>query len=59
MKDEDSYVRKTAALCVAKMYDLAPDLIEEQGFLKMLENLLNDGIFYLINFFFNFILIIY
>ena len=29
IKDEDSYVRKTAAICVAKLYDVAPDLLEE------------------------------
>ena len=40
---EDSYVRKTATICIAKLYEVAPDLIEEQGFIKMLENLLNDG----------------
>ncbi len=38
-QDEDSYVRKTAAICVAKLYDVAPELLEEQGFIKMLENL--------------------
>lgn len=32
--DEDSYVRKTAAICIAKLYDTNPDLIEEQGLLK-------------------------
>jgi len=29
LKDEDSYVRKTAVICVAKLYDSAPDLIED------------------------------
>ena len=43
IKDEDSYVRKTAAICIAKLYDVTPDLMEEHGFLKMLENLVNDG----------------
>lgn len=43
LKDEDSYVRKTAVMCVPKLYEIAPELIEEQGFLKILENLLNDG----------------
>ena len=28
-KDEDSYVRKTAAICIAKLYDVSPELIEE------------------------------
>ena len=40
---QDSYVRKTAAICIGKLYDLNPELIEEQGFLKLLEKLVNDG----------------
>lgn len=36
-------MRKTGALCVPKLYEISPSLIEEQGFLKLLENLLNDG----------------
>jgi vesicle coat complex subunit len=43
LKDEDAYVRKTGALCVPKLYEIAPELIEGEGFLKLLENLLNDG----------------
>lgn len=43
LKDEDPYVRKTGALCVPKLYEIAPQLIEVEGFLKLLENLLNDG----------------
>ncbi|CAK68572.1 unnamed protein product (macronuclear) [Paramecium tetraurelia] len=43
IKDEDSYVRKTAAICISKLYDVSPELIEEQGLLKLLDNLLNDG----------------
>lgn len=43
LRDEDPYVRKTGALCVPKLYEISPTLIEEQGFLKLLENLLNDG----------------
>jgi len=29
MRDEDSYVRKTAALTVAKLYDVSPDIIQQ------------------------------
>lgn len=36
-------MRKTAAICIAKLYDVSPELIEEQGLLKLLESLLNDG----------------
>jgi len=38
----DAYVRKTAALCVAKMYDTNPSLTVEEGFLDNLTDLLND-----------------
>jgi vesicle coat complex subunit len=31
LKDEDSYVRKTAVLTVAKLYDVSPEIIEDQG----------------------------
>ena len=43
LKDEDSYVRKTGVICVIKMYDSNPELIESLGFLEMLTNLLTDG----------------
>ena len=35
LKDEDPYVRKTAAVCVAKLYDINGELVEDQGFLDM------------------------
>jgi len=41
--DEDSYVRKTAVMCIAKLYDSNPELIVEMGFLKFINNTLNDG----------------
>jgi vesicle coat complex subunit len=28
LNDEDSYVKKTAAICISKLYDIAPELIE-------------------------------
>lgn len=43
LKDEDPYVRKTAAVCVAKLYDINPQLVEEQGFLDALKELLSDS----------------
>lgn len=43
LKDEDSYVRKTAALTVAKLYDVSPEIIQDQGLLNMLLDLLEDG----------------
>lgn len=39
----DAYVRKTAALCVAKMYDTNPALAVEEGFLDILTELLSDS----------------
>ena len=43
LKDEDPYVRKTAAICVSKLYDIAPDLVEDTDFLNVLASGLNDG----------------
>jgi AP-1 complex subunit beta-1 len=43
LTDEDPYVRKTAAICVSKLYDINPDLVEEQGFLDMLKDLIADS----------------
>ncbi|XP_067930171.1 AP-1 complex subunit beta-1-like [Watersipora subatra] len=43
LKDEDPYVRKTAAVSVAKLHDINSDLVEEQGFLELLQDLLSDS----------------
>lgn len=43
LKDEDPYVRKTAAVCVAKLYDISSSLVEDQGFLEQLRDLLSDS----------------
>lgn len=43
LKDENPYVRKTAALCVAKVFDLKPELAIEYGFIETLRDLLGDG----------------
>ncbi|KDD76913.1 adaptin N, partial [Helicosporidium sp. ATCC 50920] len=43
LKDEDPYVRKTAAVCVAKLYDISPELVEDRGFLDTLKALLGDA----------------
>eukprot|EP00057_Strongylocentrotus_purpuratus_P018226 XP_011672700.1 PREDICTED: AP-1 complex subunit beta-1 [Strongylocentrotus purpuratus] len=40
LKDEDPYVQKTAAVCVAKLYDINPVLVEDQGFIDLLRDLL-------------------
>ena len=41
-QDEDPYVRKTAATAIAKLYDVDPDLVNDQGFLDDLRDLLGD-----------------
>ena len=43
LKDEDPYVRKTAAVCVAKLYDINPELAEDQGFIDTLRGLIGDA----------------
>ncbi|XP_031555851.1 AP-1 complex subunit beta-1-like [Actinia tenebrosa] len=43
LKDEDPYVRKTAAVCVAKLHDINSQLVEDQGFLDSLKELLSDA----------------
>jgi len=43
LKDEDPYVRKTAAVSVAKLHDINAGLVEEQGFLDSLKELLGDS----------------
>lgn len=36
-------MRKTAAICVSKLYDINPGMVEEQGFLDMLRDLISDS----------------
>jgi AP-1 complex subunit beta-1 len=43
LRDDDPYVRKTAAVCVAKLYDIAPELVVERGFLETLHDLISDS----------------
>ncbi|XP_067911592.1 AP-1 complex subunit beta-1 [Heterodontus francisci] len=43
LKDEDPYVRKTAAVCVAKLHDINAQLVEDQGFLDTLKDLISDS----------------
>lgn len=42
LKDKDPYVRKTAAICVAKLYVHDPNTVERQGFINTLRDLLVD-----------------
>jgi AP-1 complex subunit beta-1 len=43
LKDDDPYVRKTSAVCVAKLYDISPELVEERGFVDTLRDLISDA----------------
>jgi len=42
LKDKDPYVRKTAAICVAKLYATDPRRAERGGFVEMVRDLLVD-----------------
>jgi AP-1 complex subunit beta-1 len=41
--DEDPYVRKTAAITVAKLHDINPSLVESKGMLEKLAGMLSDS----------------
>ena len=43
MNDENAYVRKTAALCVAKIYEVNSERVESIGLLRKLQEMLMDG----------------
>lgn len=43
LKDRDAYVRKTAAICVAKLYSADPRRAEKGGFVEMLRDLMLDS----------------
>lgn len=43
LKDNDPYVRKTAAICVAKLYTHDRKLVESHGFINALRDLLADS----------------
>ena len=42
-QDTDPYVRKTAATCVAKVWDMSPEAVEEQGFIEILQDMVGDA----------------
>nr|GFA08576.1 beta-adaptin-like protein C [Tanacetum cinerariifolium] len=43
VKNDDPYVRKTAAICVAKLFDINAELVEDRGFLDALKDLISDN----------------
>ena len=42
LKDSDPYVRKTACMCVAKLYDHDKNLVEKSDLIDRLNNMLRD-----------------
>ena len=42
-QDTDPYVRKTAATCVAKVWDMSPEAVEDQGFIEILQDMVGDS----------------
>lgn len=43
LKDKDPYVRKTAAICVAKLYAHDKKIVEEERFIDSLRDMLADS----------------
>ncbi|KAJ6249649.1 ap-1 complex subunit beta-1 [Anaeramoeba flamelloides] len=43
LKDKHPYVRKTAAICIAKLFILNPELVQTQGFLSDLKKMISDS----------------
>lgn len=43
LNDEDPYVRKTAALCVAKLHEISPSIVKSQMFMEKVRDLLSDS----------------
>ncbi|KAL5997024.1 hypothetical protein ACLOJK_007950 [Asimina triloba] len=41
--DDDPYVRKTASICVAKLYGINAELVEDRGFVEILKDLISDN----------------
>jgi AP-1 complex subunit beta-1 len=43
LRDDNPYVRKTAAIGVLKLYDLKPSLAIENGFITQLQEMVTDS----------------
>jgi len=43
LSDEDPYVKKTAAISIAKLYMTSPRLVKDYNLVKMLQGMLGDG----------------
>ncbi|KAJ3125747.1 hypothetical protein HK098_008269 [Nowakowskiella sp. JEL0407] len=42
LRDDDPYVRKTAVLCVAKLFDLNPNIALDNGLVQFVQDMLSD-----------------
>ena len=42
LNDKNSYVRKTAVLCVPKVYEISPELVKRADMIQTLQNLLQE-----------------
>ena len=40
LKDSDAYVRKTAVMCVPKVYELTPELVEQHKLIEEVQSIL-------------------
>ncbi|XP_952416.1 beta adaptin, putative [Theileria annulata] len=40
--DPDPYVRKTAAICISKLYGISPTMVYQEGLLEVLQGMLSD-----------------
>lgn len=40
LSDRDPYVRKTAVLCVPKVYEISPELIDRGGFVQIMQRMM-------------------
>lgn len=43
LRDDNPYVRKTAAICVAKLYEMKPEMAVEGGFVGTLRDMVGDS----------------
>eukprot|EP00746_Dinoflagellata_sp_MGD_P007537 gnl/MRDRNA2_/MRDRNA2_114934_c0_seq1.p1 gnl/MRDRNA2_/MRDRNA2_114934_c0~~gnl/MRDRNA2_/MRDRNA2_114934_c0_seq1.p1 ORF type:complete len:910 (+),score=206.89 gnl/MRDRNA2_/MRDRNA2_114934_c0_seq1:124-2853(+) len=42
-QDSDPFVRKTAAICIPKVFEINPELVDDQGFVDILKDMLSDA----------------
>jgi vesicle coat complex subunit len=41
LKDDNPYVRKTAVMCVPKVYEISPEMIDRENIVNILQDLFN------------------